>query len=133
MTLLAEEFCPVAESLLGQLYRSSPEGVAALIKTVPARTRAVLALYCYRRAHLQTLGLSVAESCSEHDLEALGGSMGKELLARARAGADPLEVQLKNKKGITLASGPLWNPTPTAGEGGSTLLRCGPISQRRLP
>jgi hypothetical protein len=112
MTLLTEEFCPVAESLLGHLYRSSPEGVAALIKTVPPRTRAVLAMYCYRRAHLQTLGLSVAESCSEHDLEEVGGSMGNELLARARAGVGPLEIQLKTKKGITLASGPLWSPTP---------------------
>jgi hypothetical protein len=111
MTMLAEEFCPVAESLLGRLYRSSPEGLAILIKTVPPKTRAVLAVYCYRRAHLQTLGLTVAGTCSEYDLEEAGGSMGKELLARARAGAGPLESPQKNKKEITLPSGPLWNPT----------------------
>jgi len=38
MNLAAEELCPVAESLLGQLYRSSPEGVAVLIETVPPLT-----------------------------------------------------------------------------------------------
>ena len=47
---LNEETCPVPESVLGQLYRASPHGLDALIEMVPAQTRAMLAVYCYRRA-----------------------------------------------------------------------------------
>ena len=114
MTLLAEELCPVTESLFGRLYRSSPEGVTALVKSVPGDTRAMLAVYCYRRAHLQSLGLAIAETCSEDDLQNFGGRMGLELLARAKAEkpASDGPTKLKSSKGITLASGPLWNPRP---------------------
>ena len=55
-----EETCPVPENLLGMLYRASPHGLDSLIATVPARTRAMLALYCHSRAHLQSIGFAVA-------------------------------------------------------------------------
>src|SRR5690242_14003096 len=103
MTLLAEELCPVSESLFGRLYRASPEGLAALIKTVPAETRAMLAVYCYRRAHLQALGLTIAETCSEHDLQRFGGRMGAELPALAKAQkalAAESQPKAKSSKGI---------------------------------
>ncbi len=87
MTLTAEEFCPVSDSLFARLYRSSPEGLAALIKTVPADTRAMLAVYCYRRVHLQALGVTIAQTCSEHDLERFGGRLGAELFATAQSEA----------------------------------------------
>ena len=115
MTLLAEEFCPVSEDLFGGLYRASPEGLAALIKTVPAETRAMLAVYCYRRAHLQALGLTIAESCSEDDLQRFGGRMGAELPALAKAQkalVEELQPKAKSSKGISLATGRLWNPAP---------------------
>ena len=115
MTLLAEELCPVSESLFGRLYRASPEGLAALIKTVPAETRAMLAVYCYRRAHLQALGLTIAETCSEHDLQRFGGRMGAELPGLAKAQktlAAETQPKAKSSKGISLATGRLWNPTP---------------------
>jgi hypothetical protein len=116
MSLLAEEFCPISETLLGRLYRASPEVIATLIKTVPPETRAMLASYCYRRAHLQTLGLSIAETCSEHDLQSFGGRIGAELLTLARAqknvAVDNSRPRLKSSKGITLAEGWLWNPAP---------------------
>jgi hypothetical protein len=115
MSLLSEEFCPVSESLFGRLYRSSPEGVAALIMTVPAQTRAMLADYCYRRAHLQSLGLAIAKTCSEHDLQRFGGRMGAELPSRARAQKsqkDESQPKPKSSKGVSLATGRLWNPAP---------------------
>ena len=114
MSLLAEEFCPVAETLFGRLYRTSPEGLAALIKTIPAETRAMLAVYCYRRAHLRALGLAVAETCSEYDLQKFGGRMGTELLslAQAQKPAEERQPKLKSSKGVTLATGRLWNPAP---------------------
>jgi hypothetical protein len=115
MSLLAEELCPVTESLFGRLYRSSPDGIAALVRTVPGDTRAMLAVYCYRRAHLQSVGLAIAETCSEDDLQRFGGRMGVELLARAKAekpASEESQPKLKSSKGITLASGRLWNPSP---------------------
>ena len=52
-----DEICPVPDNLLGELYRASPHGLDALIATVPPVTRAMLAIYCYRRAHLASVGL----------------------------------------------------------------------------
>ena len=69
--LAQEEDCPVPEHLLGQLYRAKAHGLDELVATVPAKTRAMLALYCYRRVHLQSIGLAVAASCEEYDLEEL--------------------------------------------------------------
>lgn len=79
-----EEHCPVPEDFLGQLYRSSPHGLSELAAAVPPETRAMLALYCYRRAHLQSIGLAIAASCEERDLEAFGGNAGKALFEKAR-------------------------------------------------
>jgi len=59
-----EEECPVDDSLLGELYRSSPQGLHALVETVAPRVRAMLALYCYRRSHLSQLALAIASTCA---------------------------------------------------------------------
>ena len=79
-----EEQCPVPEEVLGHLYRASRHGLEELVATVPAATRAMLALYCYRRAHLQSIGLVVASSCTVDDLETFGGNAGKALFEKAR-------------------------------------------------
>ena len=72
------------EEVLGHLYRASKNGLEELVATVPAATRAMLALYCYRRAHLQSIGLAVASSCTVDDLETFGGNAGKALFEKAR-------------------------------------------------
>ena len=79
-----EEACPVPEHLIGQLYRANAHGLDELVATVPAKTRAMLALYCYRRTHLQSIGLAVAASCEEHDLAEFGGHAGRVLFDIAR-------------------------------------------------
>jgi len=107
---LHEELCPVAETLLGRLYRSSPEGVTVLIKSVPPQTRALLALYCFRRAHLEGLSRTIAATCSEHELRDAGGSLGSALFFEARQ--SQTAIPLQSRKGVTLASGRLWNPPP---------------------
>jgi len=78
-----EERCPIPEDFLGQLYRSSPHGLSKLVAAVPVETRAMLALYCYRRAHLESIGLAIAASCEENDLAAFGGNAGKTLFKKA--------------------------------------------------
>lgn len=113
MMLLSEEFCPISESLLGRLYRSSPEGVAALIRTVPPNTRARLAYYCSRRAHLEAIGLVIAGTCSQEDLYDAAGRAGWDLFARAKATPSPGPKRTTSRRGITLASGSLWDvPKP---------------------
>ena len=82
---LNEEACPVPESVLGQLYRASPQGLPELIETVSPDIRAMLAVYCYRRAHLASIGFAIASSCTEEDLHFHGGNLGVDLFAKSRA------------------------------------------------
>jgi hypothetical protein len=103
----SEEACPVSEELLGTLYRSSQHGLSALVSSVGPETRAILALYCYRRAHLQDIGLSIAATCEEVDLSSLGRG-GAVLFSRSR------EIPHKSilnyhqaRRMVTLFTGPL--------------------------
>jgi hypothetical protein len=103
-----EEQCPVSEEVLGHLYRASKHGLEELVTTVPATTRAMLALYCYRRAHLQSIGLVVAASCTVDDLETFGGNAGKALFEKARNldNRSPRSQYLARRK-ISLSTGML--------------------------
>jgi hypothetical protein len=90
MNVRADEECPVPLSVLGQLYRSSPEGLTVLVRTVPPHARATLAFYCYRRAHLQGIGLAIAGTCTEAELVHELGRIGKDLFAQAQAATEQL-------------------------------------------
>ena len=117
MALPSEEFCPVSDKLLGRLYRSSPEGLVVLVRTVPPNTRAMLAYYCSRRAHLESLGFYIARTCSQEDLYDVAGRAGWDLFARAQAEAVKIAEppKPKSRHGVTLATGPLWTiPGPEA-------------------
>ena len=81
---LQEESCPVDLELLGDIYRSNSHGLDALIATVPPETRAMLALYCYKRGHLSSIGLAIAASCEEADLINAGGRAGSAIFEMAR-------------------------------------------------
>lgn len=110
--LLNEETCPVPESLLGQLYRVTPQGLPALIDAVPANTRAMLAVYCYRRSHLAPLGVAIAASCEEGDLAEHGGNLGSDLFAKSRKGPQVREALPSQRKKITLSTGPIRQLPP---------------------
>ena len=110
----ADDVCPVPESLFGQLYRAHAQGLPDLVDTIPAHTRAMLALFCYRRAHLQPLSLVIASSCAERDLIEIGGRAGSVLYELAQRGDTPVtaEPETSGRRKITLAKGALWNPAP---------------------
>ncbi len=110
--LLNEETCPVPESLLGQLYRVTPQGLPALIDSVPANTRAMLAVYCYRRSHLAPLGIAIAASCDEGDLAEHGGNLGSDLFVKSRHGSKSTEPLPSQRKKITLSTGPIRQLPP---------------------
>jgi len=111
MAFPSDEVCPVHETLLGRLYRSSPVGVEALSRTVPPNTRAMLAIYCSRRAHLESLSLTLAATCTPEVLYDVAGKAGWDLFARSQAeGSNPSQPErLKSRRGITLSSGALWH------------------------
>src|SRR5271155_5609923 len=103
----SEEDCPVSDELLGTLYRSSEHGLPGLITRVGAETRAMLAVYCYRRAHLQSIGLAIAATCEEADLVWLGAA-GAVLFSRSReAPLKSIATHHVARRTVTLATGPL--------------------------
>jgi hypothetical protein len=102
-----DDVCPVRDELLGELYSASKVGLPVLIATVTPDLRAQLALFCYHRSHLHTIGLAIAASCNEDDLVQLGGTVGASLYARSREAPSPAPVasHYTNRRKITLATG----------------------------
>jgi hypothetical protein len=101
-----EEYCPVPEQVLGRLYRASPHGLDELVASMPPGTRATLALYCYRRTHLQAIGLAIATQCEEFDLRNAGGYAGTALFEKARE--TPPQNQpshFQGRRRVTLSTG----------------------------
>ena len=112
------DFCPVREELLGELYRANQNGLPQLVESVSSEVRAMLALFCYRRSHLHSLALSIAASCSERELIQLGGRVGSTLYALSRepaARAAP-STSYGHRKPITLSTKPLSTFQPIEDE-----------------
>ena len=101
---LNEEVCPVAESLLGEMYRANPEKLQTYIEGVPAFERALLAIYCRRRAHLASIGMKLAANCDRDDLIDAGGDFGAVLAEQAR-----LTPEMPRPSKITLSSAALMH------------------------
>src|SRR4051794_8498609 len=102
-TIPQEESCPVPESLLGDLYRASPEGIHVLVESVPAQARAMLAIYCSRRTHLATLGLAIASTCERNELIRSGGQLGAAIFVQSR---ETPHLTPEKRRKVTLSSGP---------------------------
>ncbi len=108
--VLSGNDCPCSSTLVGALYRATPDQYEGVIETIPLDVRAVLALYCYRRAHLQAIGLAIAATCEESDLRVHGQSAGSALFHRARQiHQDPLPSAFRVRKTVTLSLGVLKN------------------------
>jgi hypothetical protein len=102
--------CPVRDELLGELYRADQNGLPQLVASVAPDVRAMLALFCYRKAHLHSLAIAIATSCSERDLFRIGGRVGLALFALSREApaARPAPVSsYGGRKPITLSTTPL--------------------------
>ena len=109
------DFCPVRDELLGEMYRANENGLPMLVESVSSEVRAMLALFCYRRSHLHSLALSIAASCSERDLIQLGGRVGSTLYALSREAPVARVVPSSsygNRKPITLSTRPLSTFSP---------------------
>jgi hypothetical protein len=53
-----DDICPVRDELLGELYRANDRFMPGFVSNLAPDTRASLALFCYRRNHLHSIGLS---------------------------------------------------------------------------
>jgi hypothetical protein len=113
------DFCPVRDELLGEMYRASENGLPRLVESVSSDVRAMLALFCYRRSHLHALALSIAASCSERELIEFGGRVGSTLYALSRqapATRSTPSSSYGNRKPITLSTKPLSTFSPVDDE-----------------
>ena len=113
------DFCPVRDELLGEMYRASEHGLPRLVDSVSSDVRAMLALFCYRRSHLHSLALAIAASCSERELIQLGGRVGSTLYALSRetpATRSSTSSAYGNRKPITLSTKPLSTFAPVEDE-----------------
>ncbi len=118
--LLDEEPCPVSDEMLGEMYRTSVHGLHKLIETIPPTTRALLAVYCYRRAHLASIGMAIAATCEKDDLSAVGGNAGAVLFERSQETPKSSSVDAHaSRRKVTLAKGPLRHPHPIEDEANS--------------
>jgi hypothetical protein len=104
----ADDVCPVRDELLGELHRANDLFIPGFVYGLSPDVRASLALFCYRRAHLHSMGLAIAASCDEDSLVWAGGSVGAFVFACSRQ-ASPREVQSPraDRRRITLATGVL--------------------------
>ena len=118
-----DEPCPVTDQLLGEIYRSDANGLNELVATVPPAARALLAVFCYRRAHLASIGLAIAATCEEVDLTSLAGNAGAMLFERSRNVKPPAltDARASNRRKITLVVGPFPPPIPVVNNENSQL------------
>ena len=107
-TAFENDACPVGDELLGSLYRASEHGLSELVESVSPDVRAMLALFCYRRNHLHSMGLAIAATCTQRDLVEQGGIVGSTLYAMSREApsATPSSSPY-GKRSITLSTKPL--------------------------
>jgi hypothetical protein len=112
------DFCPVRDELLGEMYRANENGLPKLVESVSSEVRAMLALFCYRRSHLYSLALSIAASCSERELIQLGGRVGSTLygLSREPVARSAPSSAYGHRKPITLSTKPLSTFSPIEDE-----------------
>src|ERR1700710_332382 len=112
------DFCPVQDELLGEMYRANQNGLPQLVESVSSEVRAMLALFCYRRSHLHALAVAIAASCTERELIQLGGRVGSTLYALSRepAARSAPSSSHRPRKPITLSTKPLSTFAPIEDE-----------------
>jgi hypothetical protein len=108
------DFCPIRDELLGEMYRANENGLPRLVESVSSDVRAMLALFCYRRSHLHSLAVSIAATCSERELTQFGGRVGSTLYVLSRQAPETRAAPslYGNRKPITLSTKPLSAVSP---------------------
>jgi hypothetical protein len=103
---LNEQFL-ISDELIGRLYRSSEDAVLEIAARMSPRDRARLAVFCYGKAHLHAIGLTLASGCELAALtEVMGNAVGQAIFDQARARAALIEraAPTRRPSKITLAT-----------------------------
>ena len=89
---------------LARLHGATADQVSEIASKLGARERATLAVFCYGRAHLNSIGLALAAKCSlEHLLAAAGSPVaGRTFYAQSRE--LPTVLAASHRRSITLAT-----------------------------
>jgi hypothetical protein len=99
-----DDFTPVSDTLLFRLYHANRSGLPLPIAEIPLHLRPTVALYCYRRGHLEETAIRIAATCDEEDLVFAGGRVGSVLFSKSRLPySNRPSGQLMPKSKITLA------------------------------
>ena len=88
-----DEPCPISDHALAELYSAHARSLPGLLDAIEPEIKPALAFFCYRRAHLHTVGLAIAASCDETQLVSFGGSAGTALFTRSREEHDFLQIK----------------------------------------
>ena len=99
-----EEICPISEQLLFSLYDAAKRGLPVPVGEVPPEKRSSVALFCYRRSHLEEAALAVAATCDEEDLVDIGGPLGRTLFLRSRSIPSPAKNESLNRLSVLALS-----------------------------
>jgi hypothetical protein len=102
--LSQEEICPISEQLLFSLYDAAKRGLPVPVGEVPPERRSSVALFCYRRSHLEGAALAVAATCDEEDLVDVGGALGRTLFLRSRSIRSPAKNESLNRLSVLALS-----------------------------
>jgi hypothetical protein len=98
-----EETCPVPDSFLARLYRSTAAEARDLCLPLPEPVRARLALFCSARVHLRNLARTIAATCAQSTLMREGRESGRVLWEEARRRPPDMPEFRSLRKGVTLA------------------------------
>jgi hypothetical protein len=91
---------------LSRLYGAATQSIADIVGNLSASERARLAVFCYGRAHLNSIGLAIAATCDLDQLIAASSSAtaGQTLFTQSRDAAMPVERSPSRRAPITLAT-----------------------------
>jgi hypothetical protein len=82
---LDDEFF-ISDELVGRLYRSSEQAILEIAAGISPRDRASLAVFCYGRAHLHGIGLTIASTCELATLiQVMGNARGRIIFDQSHA------------------------------------------------
>jgi hypothetical protein len=103
----------VPDELVGRLYGAADSEIASIVANFSSRQRAHLAMFFYRKAHLERIGLLIAAACERADLvDAWGVQAGDALFVHARDRRAPPDPLSNRRPRITLAKLPAFECTP---------------------
>jgi short-subunit dehydrogenase involved in D-alanine esterification of teichoic acids len=89
----------ISDELVGRLYRSSEQAILEIAAGMSPRDRASLAVFCYGKAHLHGIGLTIASTCELAMLvQVMGNACGKIIFDQSHARKAAVEQAMLTRR-----------------------------------